>query len=225
MRIRRRRLILTVALLLVVAGGAAVALGSSVWLDPGDKGDTSTDLVTPTLSASGARVFDVAPDESRVDFVVRVYGLELVGVFPVDEGTITLEPAGDQLRVLVRLQIDVDHVATGNAQVDDLLRGVMETGDYPLAFYVATSRDRVPVTGDVITFDLVGDLDVHHVVAPHAMRVEAQLVGREIWAVATSDLDLAAHGVQLPAFASGSTTIRLTARLQAYEVEPPLSDD
>lgn len=207
--------------MLVLAALGALALWlSSVWLDPGDKGDTSTDLVTPTLSAADARVFEVAPDESQVDFIVSISGLELEGVFPVTGGAITLEPADGQLRVLVRLEIDVDHVVTGNKNVDMLMRGIMETGDYPLAFYIATSRDLVPVTEDMITFDLDGQLDVHNVADPHSMHVEAQLVGDSMWAVATSDLDLAEHAVQLPALVSGSTTIELTARLQAYEVEP-----
>jgi hypothetical protein len=53
----------------------------------------------------------------------------------------------------------------------------------------------------------------------HSMAVRAQLVGRDMWAIATSDLDLSNHGVEFPALI-GSTTIQLTARLQAYETTP-----
>jgi polyisoprenoid-binding protein YceI len=201
-----------------------VTVVSSQWLDPGDKGDTSTDLMTPTLSTANARVFDVSPEESQVDFVTHVYGLALSGVFPVTEGTITLEPEGDALRVLVRLNIHVDAVDTGNGQVDDVLRGVMETGDYPLAFYVASSRALVPVTGEVIEFDLDGDLQVHNVAQPYSMHVTAQLISGDMWAVAVSDLDLANHEVEMPSFV-GSTTIELTARLQAYEAESSGTSD
>lgn len=204
---------------------AALAVGwiaASGWLDPGDKGDRTSSLVTPTLAGAGARVFAVAAQESRVDFIVRVYGLELNGVFPVQEGTITLEPVGEQLRVLVRLDIHVDAVETANQAVSDLLRGIMATGDYPLAFYVATSQTLVPVTEEPVAFELTGDLEVHNVVAPHQMHVEAQLTGHVINALATSDLDLGQHGVALPPLVSGSTTIALTARLTAYEVDAPL---
>jgi polyisoprenoid-binding protein YceI len=189
------------------------------WLDPGHKHDTISDLVTPTLSARNARIFEVAASESEVDFVTQVRGVSLNGVFPVESGTITLEPTGDQLRVLVRLNIDVDAVSTGNAAVDGVLRSraAMATGDYPIAFYVATSRDLVPVTAEEITFWLDGTLEVHGVPHTHSMFIRAQEVGHDMWAVATSDLDLANHGIEFPAI-FGTTVIQLTAHLQAYEI-------
>ncbi len=190
-----------------------------VWqsFDPGHKHDTSTDLMTPTLSTRNALVFEVSPEESEVDFVTEVRGVSLHGVFPVEEGTITLEPVGDQLRVLVRLNIDVDSVDTGSTMVDRVLRAAMATGDYPIAFYVASSRELVPVTEERISFILDGDLEVHNVAHAHSMSVNAQLIKSHMQAIATSDLDLAEHGVEFPAIV-GSTVIKLTARLQAYEV-------
>ncbi|GAB4432757.1 MAG: hypothetical protein Kow00106_26220 [Anaerolineae bacterium] len=216
MRLRRIHLI---AIALVAVTIAAV-LGVSLALDPGSKNDRSTDLVTPTLAASGARRFAVAADESGVEFVAAVRGISLAGVFPVEKGTITLEPVGDQLRVLVSLEINVNGVETDNPALAPLLRAAMDTGDYPLAFYVATSRGMVPVTEEEVAFELEGDLEVHNVVRPHAMQVRAQLIGGDMWAVATSPLDLGEHGVQFPAIL-GSTAIELTARLQAYEVTMP----
>lgn len=195
-----------------------VTVVSSQWLDPGDKGDISNDLVTPTPSTASARVFEVSPEDSQIDFVTDIFGVELSGMFPVTEGTIRLEPEGDQLRVLVSLTIDVDAVETTGRAV---LRGVMETGDYPLAFYVATSTTLVPVTEEPIEFDLEGDLQVHGVSQPHAMYVTAQLIGGDMEAVAVSDLDLANHGIDIV----GSPTIALTARLQAYEVESSGTSD
>ena len=161
-------------------------------------------------------VFEVSPDELQVDFTTEVRGVALEGVFPVKEGTITLEPVGNELRVLVRLNIDVDSVDTGSTMVDRVLRGAMATGDYPIAFYVASSRELVPVTEEEITFTLDGDLEVHNVAHAHSMAVKAQLIQGHMQAVATSDLDLAEHGVEFPAIV-GSTVIKLTARLQAYE--------
>jgi polyisoprenoid-binding protein YceI len=216
MTLRRRSLIALLIAVVLVITAASVAF--SQWLDPGDKGDTSTDLVTPTIAAASARVFDVAPEESQVDFTVEMRGIRFDGVFPVQEGSITLEPVGDQLRVIVQLDIDVDAVETGNAGLNQILRATMATGDYPIAFYVATSHDLVPVTQEEIAFTLDGKLDVHNVDAPHTMAVKAQLVDHDMWAVATSNLDLGQHGVEFPAF-MGSTVIQLTARLQMVEAE------
>jgi polyisoprenoid-binding protein YceI len=203
------------AVLILVIGTIILFLE---FFDPGSKNDTSTDLVTPTIAAQMARVFEVSPGESQVDFVAQVGGIDLEGVFPVEAGTITLEPVGDELRVLVRLNIDVDSVDTGTSAVNQVLRVAMATGDYPIAFYVATSRGYVPVTEEVIEFALDGMLEVHNVPNEHSMAVEAQLVSGDMWAVATSDLDLGNHGVEFPSVI-GSTTIKLTARLQAYEGE------
>jgi len=158
----------------------------SQMLNPGHKGDTSTNLVTPTLAARTARVFDVSAQESQVDFETDVHGIPLKGVFPVEEGTITLEPVGSELRVLVRLNINVDAVTTGNVAVDRVLRAAMATGDYPIAFYVATSHTLVPVTEEPIQFALDGELQVHNVTHEHGMAVSAQLVGGDMQAVATS---------------------------------------
>jgi hypothetical protein len=214
---RTQRFRLAVAVLLVA--GVVIAAGAvfwTQWLDPGDKGDTSTDLVTPTIAAATARVFDVSPAESQVDFLTEVSGVDVAGVFPVTAGTITLEPVGDELRVLVFLEIHVDAAETDNVLVTNALRGTMKTGDYPLAVYVATSTDLVPITEEEISFTLAGELDVHNQAAPHRMTVQAQRVGSDMWAVATSDLDLGLHGVTFPPLID-SETIQLTARLQAYE--------
>ena len=209
-------LIVLLALLLVFGAAGIIYFAG---LDPGSEGNTSSGLVTPTIEAEQARVFAVAPDESRVDFTANILGLTLDGVFPVEGGIITLVPEGDELRVVVSLDINVDAVETGREEINTILRDAMKTGDNLLAFYVATSRELVPVTEEVITFVLDGTLEVNGVPAAHAMDVEAQLVGGDMWAVATSNLELANHEVELPAFISGSTTITLTARLQAYETE------
>jgi len=214
--LRPRRLTLVAAILL--AATLLALLAAMTWLDPGSKNDRSSGLVTPTLAARSARVFAVAADESRVEFTTSVHGVPLAGVFPVERGTITLEPVGEALRVLVALEIDVDSVETANPAISQILRAAMATGDYPIAFYAATSRDLVPVTEEEVVFALDGELDVHNVTHPHAMDVRAQLVGGDMWAVATSPLDLADHGVEFPAI-FGDTTIQLTARLQAYEGE------
>ncbi len=216
---RRRAIVVMGALFGMVLVGVALLIWAHGWLDPGNKGDVTNQLSTPTPSTNKALVFVVAPDASKVEFVTHVLGLKLTGVFPVEEGTITLVPVSpENWRIQVRLDIQVDKVQTGNAQVNALLRGVMETGDYPLAFYVASSRDLVPVTHEVVEFVLDGDLQVHNVARPHSMGVTAQWTDGEIWAVATSELDLADHGVEMPPLA-GSSVIELTARLQAYLVE------
>ena len=214
---RRGAAVLLLLLLVVLVG---VLLVTSRWLDPGDKDDRTTDLVTPTLAASTARVFTVDASSSRVDFVAEVRGVQLKGVFPVEAGTITLEPVDEDLRVLVQLNIDVDHVDTGNAAVDQVLRVGMATGDYPIAFYVATSQDLVPVTEEPVSFTLDGTLDVHNVEHAHSMSVDAQVVGSDMDAVARSALDLADHGVQFPAI-FGSTAIALEAHLVAQEGDVP----
>lgn len=221
MKSYQRRLILAVLVVIAIILVAGLMVWS-VLLDPGDKGDTSTDLVTPTLSAESALVFEVAPDESRVEFLTEASGLEINGVFPVQDGTITLEPVGEQLRVLVQLNISVDEADTGSAGITRVLRAAMETGDYPLAFYVATSRDLVPVTEKEIEFTLDGQLEVHNVTQDFSMAVRAQLVGSDMWAIATADLDLGKHGVEFPALIETST-IRLTAYLQSYETIPDSS--
>ncbi|MCZ7539040.1 MAG: YceI family protein [Anaerolineae bacterium] len=212
LRLRRR----TLSASLVLAAALLALLAAVTWLDPGSKNDRTTSLVTPTLAARSARVFAVAADESRVDFTASVRGMTLAGVFPVERGTITLEPVGEALRVLVALEIDVDSVETANPAISQVLRAAMASGDYPIAFYAATSRGLVPVTEEEIAFALDGELDVHNVAHPHAMDVRAQLVGGDMWAVATSPLDLANHGVAFPAI-FGDTTIQLTAHLQAHE--------
>lgn len=212
----RRLLIGFLIALLIIVTAAVVAL--SHWLDPGDKNDTSTNLVTATIAAASARVFEVLPEESQVDFTVEMRGIKFDGVFPVKEGAITLEPVGDELRVIVRLYIDVNSADTGNPGLNQVLRAAMATGDYPLAFYVATSHELVPVTEEKIRFMLDGILEVHNVEHQHSMAVEAQLVDKKMWAIATSDLDLGHHGVEFPAF-MGSTVIQLTARLQVIESE------
>ena len=212
---RTRRLLIGFAFITVIT--IVLLLTASLWLDPGSKNDTSSDLMTATIVAQQVRVFDVSPIESQVDFITEVRGLKIQGIYPVEGGTVSLEPVGDQLRVHVYLEINVDEVDISDL-AKPFIRRAMDTGDYPVAFYVATSRDLVPVTEETITFVLNGELQVHNVTQLHAMEVEAQAVGEDMWAIATSDLDLAKHGIEFPSI-FGSSAIQLTARLFMHEIE------
>jgi polyisoprenoid-binding protein YceI len=217
---RRRYLITGLSIVLIVA---VVLIVAYIQLHAkGDQKKTSA-LPTPTFETRIARTFGIAPDESQVDFTTQVNGITLEGVFPVTEGRITLVPEGTELRVLVDLTINVDGLSTGSPLVDTVMRQIMKsrgTGDtFPLSFYVGESEGLVPVTEEPIEFTLDGELQLHGVVAEHSMHVNAQLIGQDMTAVATSDLDLANHGIEISE-PFESSTIQLTARLKAYEAAP-----
>lgn len=213
-----RRLALALLLLILASLAAVTFVVAGDLLDPGDRHDTTPDLTPPTLAPEALlpRVFEVAAGESRVDFTAQVAGVALDGVFPVRGGTITLEPVDDALRVHARLEIDVDGLETGNAVFDQVLRAALASGDYPLAFFAATSEQLVPVTEEPVAFTLAGELELHNVVRPHAMQVDAQLRAGTIRAEAVSALNLADHGVTLPALL-GSPAIDLRAVITAHE--------
>ncbi len=213
-----RRVALALLILALASVVAVVLVDLGDLLDPGDRRDTEPDVTPATLApqALPARAFTVDPAASRVDFTAQVAGVALNGVFPVQSGTITLEPVEEMLQVHVSLQIDVDGLETGNSVFDRALRGALDSGDYPLAFYVASSDGRVPVTEEPVAFMLTGDLQLHNVVQPHPMHVDAQLTGATLNAVAASTLDLADHGVELPALL-GSPNIELSAVIGAHD--------
>jgi len=214
-----RRLALALALVALASVVAGLMILAGRLLDPGDRRDTTSNVTPATLAPQSPppRVFEVDPAASKVDFTAQVAGVALEGVFPERGGTITLEPVEQQLQVHVALEIDVDGLATGNAVFDRALRAALESGDYPLAFYVAASDGRVPVTQERVVFMLTGDLQLHNVVQPHPMRVDAQVIGARLDAVATSTLDLEDHGVELPALL-GSPAITLRAVIAAVEI-------
>src|SRR5690606_41666203 len=87
---------------------------SGALLDPGDRRDPEPDAPPAPLApqAPPARAFTVDPAASRVDFTAQVAGVALNGVFPVQSGTITLEPVEEMLQVHVSLQIGVDGLET-----------------------------------------------------------------------------------------------------------------
>lgn len=213
-----RRLALTLLLLALASVIAVTLVVAGGLLDPGDRQDTAPDLTPPTLASEAPPpdVFEVDAEASRVDFTAQVAGVALDGIFPVRGGTITLEPVDDALRVHVRLKIDVDGLATGNAVFDRALRVALASGDYPLAFFAAASETLVPVTEEPVSFTLAGELELHNVVHSHAMAVEAQLHAGTIQAEAVSTLNLADHGVELPALL-GSPAIDLRAVIMAPE--------
>ncbi|HEX3050341.1 MAG TPA: YceI family protein [Aggregatilineaceae bacterium] len=216
---RRYQWLVASGIVVLIIGIGAVIVSNQI-LDPGSKNDTSTDLRTPVVTIPPTYYFDVVPEQSHVDFTTEVTGLGTVeGVFPVEGGTIQLEPVGNELRVHVYLEIAVDRVEA-NGLVQLALRAAMKTGDYPLAFYVAESKELVPVTEEEIAFTLDGTLDVHNVEHAHTMTVRAQLVKGSMWAIATSDLDLADHAVEFPPPIE-SSTIKMTANLQAVETVKP----
>ena len=213
---RSRRAALAILILILAA---IVAIWWAVrLLDPGDRGDTTPDVTPATLApqSAPAREFEVDPAASRVGFIAQVAGVGLEGTFPVRGGTIILEPVRDMLQVHVSFEIDVDGLSTSNALFDRALRAALASGDYPLAFYVAGSDGLVPVTEERVSFGLTGDLELHNVVQPHPMDVSAQVTGSTLEAVASSTLDLARHGVELPALL-GSPAIDLRAVIVAHE--------
>ncbi|NDJ76643.1 MAG: hypothetical protein GYB65_10325 [Chloroflexi bacterium] len=242
---------LVVLVVVLVGVGIVTVSAIIAELDPGDKGDTTVRFPTYTIAGLAAtatslptvspsplptealptpsppaeplpiRFFDVSPELSQVDFGVEMGAVTIDGVFPIRSGAITLEPVGDELRVYVWLEIEVDEVTADTALVETVLRGAMRTGDFPLSYYNAASQELVPVTDKVIYFALEGNLQVSGVVNDeYVMDVEAQLIGGDMTATAVAALDLSQHGIELPDVLAGST-ITLTARLQAFQIDEP----
>jgi polyisoprenoid-binding protein YceI len=121
--------------------------------------------VLPSLTRAQAPVFQITPEESKINFSVKA-SVALEGVFEKWEATLTF-PSTDVSTGVMDIKIQADTVNTGSGMKDGKLKGkdFFNVKDDP---YITFHSDKILQTGPG-TFDLPGTFTVRGVSKPETL--------------------------------------------------------
>ena len=179
-------------------------------------------MTSPTLTTRiEAGTWMIDPTDWRIGFSVRELGLVTVnGEFTNFRGTFTLDDDGNPA---IRVEIDIDSIATGNDRRDrDLRSGTFfDTGTYPTAIFVSTQAAAWDGDDD-LGQTLTGDLTIKGITRPVMLTVAPisdLRLGRDL-----GDVDLRARttvrrrefrvGPRSTLIIGDTVTVALSVRLQ-----------
>lgn len=223
-RARRKLLLLGIPVVLILVGGFGIWWfllrddspppasigGAREALDERESGESDaagTDVAGDAIE--GTWVVDpavVPPDEGEAfagyriqEELATVGAAEAVGRTPDVSGEITVE--GDQVTA-AEFEVDMTTLESDEGFRDNRLRDSgLETNTYPTSSFTLTEPLDLPddaTSGDELTYEAVGELDLHGVTREITVELDAFLDGDVMVIVASAPIALADYDIEKP---------------------------
>jgi polyisoprenoid-binding protein YceI len=166
----------------------------------------------PMEIAANPATYRIDPQETLVTYEVsEVFaGKDLnnaIGVTQAITGTIKLDTQDPRQSMVGQIQVDISTLRSDNWLRDDRLRNEFLEGDrFPLAVLNPRELKGLPnsyTPGEELSFDMIGDLEVHETVAPVTFHVKASLVDGWLVGTATTMVKMTDFGFDPPALGAG----------------------
>jgi polyisoprenoid-binding protein YceI len=130
-----------------------------------------------------------------------------IGVTQAITGTIELDTQDPLQSMVGQIQVDISTLHSDNWLRDDRLHNeFLESNRYPMAVFTPKELKGLPdsyTPGEALSFDIVGDLEVHETVAPVTFQVRASLVDGWLLGTATAMVKMTDFGFDPPALGGG----------------------
>ncbi len=174
-------------------------------------GNQTTPQSSPAAPESLAR-FVLIPAESQAGYSIDETFINqnnklftAVGITSAITGELNLnyaDPASSQFGEFV---VDISTLTSDSPRRDNAIRqNWLESNSYPLAVFSVTSVQNFPIApqeGELIQFQLLGDLKIREVTLPVTWEVAATLQGPRLTGAATTDIMLVDFGIEPPSIA------------------------
>jgi polyisoprenoid-binding protein YceI len=156
--------------------------------------------------------YQIDPQETLVTYQVsEVFaGKDLnnaIGVTQAITGTFKLDTQNPRQSMVGQIQVDISTLRSDNWLRDDRLRNeFLESARFPLAVFTPRELKGLPdsyTPGEALSFDMLGDLEVHKTVAPVTFQVKASLVDGWLVGTAITMLKMTDFGFDPPALGGG----------------------
>jgi polyisoprenoid-binding protein YceI len=166
----------------------------------------------PVEIAASPTTYRIDPQETLVTYEVNEVfaGKDLntaIGVTQAITGTIELDTQDPLQSMVGQIQVDISTLHSDNWLRDDRLHNeFLESNRYPMAVFTPKELKGLPdsyTPGEALSFDIVGDLEVHETVAPVTFQVRASLVDGWLLGTATAMVKMTDFGFDPPALGGG----------------------
>lgn len=166
----------------------------------------------PVEIAASPATYQIDPQETLVTYEVHEVfaGKDLntaIGVTQAITGTIELDTQDPRQSMVGKIQVDISKLRSDNWLRDDRLRNeFLESNRYPVAVFTPKELKGLPdsyTPGEELSFDMVGDLEVHETVSPVTFQVKASLVDGWLLGTATTMVKMTDFGFDPPALGGG----------------------
>lgn len=155
------------------------------------------------------RVFVIVPQESSVSYQVgEVFFNQnnrfnlAVGVTQQISGEITLDPAAPDQSSAGPVTVDISAFTSDSTRRDNAIRDRwLESRKFPIATFTPTEVRGIPADakeGDLIDFEIAGDLTVRDTTRPVVFAVQAELQGDRLTGTATTAIKMTDFNFQPP---------------------------
>ncbi len=186
----------------------------------------------PVEIAASPVTYRIDPQETLVTYEVNeaFAGKDLntaIGVTQAITGTIELDTQDPRQSTVGQIQVDISTLRSDNWLRDDRLRNeFLESNRFPLAVFTPRELKGLPdsyTPGEELSFDMIGDLEVHETVAPVTFQVEASLVDGWLVGTATTMVKMTDFGFDPPALGAGLIKANNQASLRIDFAAKPAS--
>lgn len=212
---RRRHLIIigTVAGVLVIAAAVWIVFFPNRGADANHVGaGPTTDCGTPIPLAT-LQHYTIVPAQSTATYKVHenlilggVGSNTAVGTTHGVQGDLYLRNSPSPLVAKVHITVDLSTLQTDSLQRDNFVRqNYLQTDQYPDAVFTSTCVTGLPATysdGQMISFQLTGNLALHGKVNQETFAVQGQLNGTTLTGTATTNIFMTDFGISPPNLAN-----------------------
>ncbi len=196
---------------------------------------TAAATMAATASAADYTVFEIAGPESEVCYQVgeslpgrgEPFNLA-IGVTKAIDGQLGIDMKNLSLTKIGQIVIDISQFQSDQTMRDGTIRKrFLESNTYPLAKFTPTQIVGLParayVPGEILSFQIMGTLNVHNTDHPETLNATAQLVdANTLVSLATTDILMTDFNIQPPTianFVTANNNAHLVFNLVAHPVK------
>lgn len=213
--IRRYRWIIGIAIVLVIVIGAfaGYAAYSASTINPSHTAPGAATACGTAIPATGLRTFQIVPAQTTASYSVyenlilrNLPNNDAIGTTHAVQGSFHIRTGASPLVTGMNVTVDLTTLQTDEPMRDRFVRrNALETDTYPTATFTSTCTQGLPANysdGQVVKFQLVGNLTMHGKTNKEVFDVQGKLAGNTVTGTATSTIYMTDFGIQPPNLAN-----------------------
>lgn len=168
----------------------------------------ATDCGTP-IPSTGLRTFQIVPAQTTASYKVRenlilrtLPSNDAIGTTHSVQGSFRIRTGASPLVAAMNITVDLSTLQTDEPMRDRYVRrNSLQTDTYPTATFISTCAQGMPANyseGQVVQFQLVGNLTMHGKTNKEVFNVQGKVAGNTVTGTASSTISMTDFGIQPP---------------------------
>jgi polyisoprenoid-binding protein YceI len=166
------------------------------------------DCGTP-IPSTGLRTFQIVPAQTTASYKVRenlilrnLPSNDAIGTTHSVQGSFRIRTGASPFVAAMNITVDLSTLQTDEPMRDRYVRrNSLQTDTYPTATFISTCAQGMPANyseGQVVQFQLVGNLTMHGKTNKEVFNVQGKVAGNTVTGTASSTISMTDFGIQPP---------------------------